>query len=390
MNRPRMNPNLLELPIYPAGKSVKEIQQEYGLARVINMASNESPIGPSPLAVQAYERMLTATHQYPSGLEERFRKKLANRLHPSFDENNIIIGNGSTDLLRMITQAFVFEGGNAVMSRVASPIYRILTMTHGGSPRLAGMRIGYRQDLGAIKNLVDYDTRIVFLCSPNNPSGESIDKTEADAFISKLPKHVVIVFDEAYHDFVDQPDQVDTINYCAAGHNVLSLRSFSAATGLANLRVGYLVGPRKLTDYVRQTVLPFNSGDIALAAAEASLYDTAYLEHHIKTVILGRNYLESSFRDLGLSYLPSQGNFVTIIDVPIAPESFVEALLRRGILVKPMGAFGLPNALRFSVGTLADNEKLVSTLDQIINQSSIVMPKPRSSLTSRFQDSTWP
>jgi histidinol-phosphate aminotransferase len=362
----RLNPHLLEVPLYVAGKSIDEVKEALGLEEVIKLASNESPIGPSPLAIQAAQRMLAEAHHYPGVAERDLRRKLAARLGHGMTEENILLANGGTDALRIMTQAFVFDGGNAIMSRVTFPMYRILTAAFGGQAKIVAPLPDYRHDLAAMAGQIDKETRIIFLCSPNNPTGDIITQEEADRFLAEVPEHVPVVFDESYCDFVTDPCYAESLGYVAAGRNVLVVRSFSKSAGLANLRIGYVVGPAGLIEYLRHACLPFHVGDVALAAASASLDDGEYHRCGYDVTLAGRAYLLAALDRLHLCCLPSQANFVTIVDPPLPAAALADALLRWGIIVRPMAAFGLPNAIRVSVGTRPDNEKFIGALREVL------------------------
>lgn len=371
-NSPRFNQKLLDVPLYVAGASVEEIKERLGLDEVTKLASNESPLGPSPLAIAAAQQMLAQGHRYPGIIELTLRQKLAARLAPWVTEQHILTGNGGTDVLRMITQAFVFEGGNTVMCRATFPMYHIFTTMFGGTPRFVAPKYDYRHNLAAIAALADNDTRLVYLCSPNNPTGQIITQTEADAFLSLLPDNVVVVFDESYRDFVTDPAYADTLAYVKQKRNVLIVRSFSKSAGLANFRVGYAIGPAVLVDYIRHAQMPFNTSAIALAAAIASLDDESYLARHRALVLAEREYLASALSDLRLKVLPSQANFIAIVDPPLEPALLTEALLRAGFIVRAMAAFGLPNAVRITVGTPEQNAKFVAALKMVLEQEKTV------------------
>ena len=370
MSGPRLNPDLMNVPLYIAGKSIEEVKEELGLSSVIKLASNESPIGPSPLAMQAAECMLQQAHRYPGIAERDLRRKLAAKLDGKLEEGHIVVGNGGTDVLRMITQAFVFDGGNTVMSRVTFPMYHILTSTFGGTCRQVEPTRELHHDLAAMADMIDEDTRLVYLCSPNNPTGLIITQVEADEFIARVPPHVVVVFDESYHDYVTDPAQVNSLAYIEDGHNVLSVRSFSKVSGLANLRVGYLIGPVTLANYVRRTSLPFHSGDIALVAAAASLDDSTYQIQHLKVVREGREFLYEALHKLGLASIPSQANFQLIMNLPVEAVTLADALLHRGIVVRPMSAFGMPEGIRVTVGKPDDNQQFIAGLQQVLEAYS--------------------
>lgn len=369
MSGPRLNTNLFKVPLYIAGRSVEDVKEEMHLDEVIKLASNESPVGPSMVAVQAAQQALLKAHRYPGVAERDLRRKLAECLGHNLAEENIVTGNGATDVIHRITQAFVFDGGNTLMSRATFPMYRISTTAFGGTPRQIEPTSEYRQDLEEMARQIDQDTRIVYLCSPNNPTGHIITQAEADDFIAQLPEHVVVLFDESYHDFVTAPDNANSLAYVKQQRNVFVLRSFSKSAGLANLRIGYAIGPATLADYVRRTQLPFHTSTVALAAAIASLDDASYRARSKEAVITGREFLYTALRDMGLTCYPSQANFVVIVDPPCEPEAIAQALLRRGLIIRTMAAFGLPNAFRVSVGSQQANVKFIDALKAVLDEA---------------------
>ncbi len=372
MTGPRFNPALTSVPAYVPGRAIREIKEQLGLDEVIKLASNESPIGPSLMAVEAAKKALPDIHRYPGTAAQDLQRKLADMRGPGLTEKNFLIGNGGADILRMIAQAFVFDGGNVVMSRVTFPLYYMLTTIFGGEARRVDPRADYSHDLRAMADAIDEDTRLVFLCSPNNPTGHIITQKEADAFLKRVPEHVVVVFDEAYHNFVDDPDYANSMDYVREGRNVLILRSFSKTSGLANLRVGYLVGPTELVDYVRHARLPFHTSDVALAAASASLDDVDYHKRHREAVAAGCDFFCEAFAKLNLTFLAGHTNFVAIINPPLRAPDLIEALLQRGFIVRPMNAFGISDAVRITVGTPEENRKFVVALEGILEEHKLI------------------
>lgn len=368
MTRLRFNPNLLKVPLYITGKSVEEMKARLGLEEVIKLASNESSIGPSPMAIEALMLKLGEAHRYPGISEQEFRHKLATTLDPIFTEANFATGNGGTDILRMITQVFVFDGGNTIMAQSTFPMYHILTTAYGGEARRVPLTKDFHHDFPAMAEQIDDDTRIIFLCSPNNPTGYIITQAETDELLAHVPDHVVVVFDESYHSFVTDPGLADTLGYIKQGRNVLVVRSFSKTAGLANLRVGYAVGPEHLIHYLHRAQLPFQTGAIALAAAAASLDDHDYMARNKKAVTEGRTFLYNAIQALDLKVLPSQANFLAIVDPPMEPASLCEALLQQGIIVRLMETFGMPNAIRVTVGTMEENKIFVSVLQTVLKR----------------------
>jgi len=385
MNGPRFNQKLLQVPLYIAGRSVDEVKEELGLSHITKLASNENPLGPSPAAVQAASAMLQQAHRYPGVLERDLRRKLARRCSQKpaamrgatgrsplvrLEADGVVIGNGGTDVLRLITQAFVFDGGNTVMSRVSFPMYRILTTMFGGEPRIVEAGPEGTHDLDAMLEMIDDDTRVVFLCSPNNPTGQVIMDDDARAFVERVPERVVVVFDESYFDYKVDAAAVRSIGFIGEGRNVISVRSFSKTGGLANLRLGYMYAPARLANYVEHAKVPFHVGDVALAAAMASLDDDSYLEEQIRAVEAGRTYLVEAIRALGLDCMESQANFVLFFTGDGQGAGIVEELLRSGFIVREMTPFGLPDAIRVTVGRPVENSGFVTALEQVMAQVS--------------------
>lgn len=371
MTKPRFNPDLLTVPLYVAGRSIQEIREKYGLEKIVKLASNESPVGSSPLAIQAALEMMAEAHRYPGVGDASLRRKLAERFGRGFTENNFLIGNGATDLLRMITQAFTFDGGNNVMADATFPMYHILTTTFGGECRVVPLDGNHRFNLDAMLAAMDDDTRIVFLCTPNNPTGLVVTQDEFDRFMKRVPEHVIVLMDESYYDYVTDSSHAESLGYVEQGRNVIVLRSFSKASGLANLRVGYMIAPAELAEYVRHALLPFNTSDIAMCAAAASMDDDEYNELQRNTVLKGRDYFESSFSDLDLQAIPSQANFVAVIAPPLGAARLTELLLQRGFIVRELTTFGMKNAIRVSVGTMEENTAFIKTLKHVLETEGV-------------------
>ena len=364
----RLNQNLLKVPLYIGGKSIGAVKEEFGLDDVIKMASNESPNGPSPMALEAVRRALKDAHRYPGIGERDLRRKLADRFGDGFTEENFVTGNGGSDILRMITQAFLFEGGNTVMCSATFPLYHIFTTMYGGQNRQVPYTADYCHDLPAMLAQIDDETRIVYLCSPNNPTGTIITQSQLDEFVEKVPDHVLIVLDESYSRYVEAEDYADSLEYIRAGKNIIVVRSFSKTAGLANLRVGYLAAPVWIADYVRHAQLPFHTSDIVLAAAMASMDDDEFHERNRKTILEGRAFLRDSLRGLGLNCLDSHMNSVLLIDPPILPAELEGALLRRGIIVRHTAGFGIPNGVRITVATPEENAIFIARLEIILRE----------------------
>lgn len=359
---PRLNPHLLRLPLYVAGKSVEEVQEELGLDEVLKLASNENPLGASPRALDAAREALLDSHRYPGIADRNLRRYLAPRCHPDFDERYVLTGNGATDLIRLVAQGFVFDAGELITSRVTFPLYFICATMFGGRTTLVPPGPGLQFDLAAMAAAIGPDTRLVVLCSPNNPTGLICRRRELDDFLRQVPDHVVVVLDESYRAFVDDPDYPDPVEHIAAGRNVIALRSFSKAAGLANLRVGYALARPELIEYLNHAHLPFNTGALALTAALASLDDHDFFERTRQLVQTEREFMYAALDQLDLCYLRSQANFVLITQLPLEGRALADRLAHRGLIVRPMESWGVPHALRVTLGTREQNERLVAGL----------------------------
>ncbi|MBI3243207.1 MAG: histidinol-phosphate transaminase [Chloroflexi bacterium] len=364
----QLNPYLLKVPLYIAGKSIEEVQEELGLDDVVKLGSNENPLGPSLMAIEAAEKMLPEAHRYPNYWEKELRRKLGPALDPAFTERNVLIGNGGCDVLRMIAHGFMSEGGETITASATFPMFSILTTMFGGRTVEVPLTADYRFDLPAMQKAVTPATRLIFLCTPNNPTGAIITQGEADAFMAAIPDHVVVVFDESYDGFVADANCVNSFEHIKQGRNVISVRSFSKKSGLANMRVGYAVGRPDLIEYLHHAQMPFNTGSVSLVAAVASLDDHEYQRRSAELAQEEREYLYVAFDELDLNYVHSQANFVLVNDPPVNAKALVDALLRKGVIIRWAGSMGLPNAFRVTVGTHEQNEIFVAALKAVLEE----------------------
>lgn len=364
MNERLLNQQLLQVPLYIAGKSAEEARRELGLGDVIKLASNENALGPSPRAVEALTQALSEAHRYPGPAELDLRRRLAEHHGGGLTENHFVIGNGGTDVLRLIGQSFLFEGGEGISSRVTFPLFRLLATMYGGRPIVVEPAADYGLDLSAMAEAVTEQSRVVWLCSPNNPTGLALGHARVEALLDRLPEHVVVVIDESYVDFVDDPAAVDSLAFVRAGRPVIAVRSFSKSAGLANLRVGYGVSRPDVIEYLLHAVLPFNTGSPVAQAAMASLDDHDYHARSRALVATERRYLSDKLTAAGRPPVPSQANFLLVPQVPEC-AALVEALLHRGVIVRPLGAFGLADAFRVTVGLHEHNLRFLDTLTEV-------------------------
>ncbi|GAB4538916.1 MAG: histidinol-phosphate transaminase [Anaerolineae bacterium] len=365
-----LNPDLLKVPAYTRGKSLEDIKRELGVEEVIKLGSNENPLGPSPQAIQAVKQAAADMHRYPSVDEDDLKCKLATLLGPQVEARNIIVGNGSADVMRSVAQSFLSPGGEVIIGRPAFQMYELATHMYGGRCVFVEGE-NYTYNLQAMADKITERTRLIFITNPNNPTGLIVSQRDIDDFMARVPPSVVVVFDEAYHEYVDDDQYPDTLRYVVEGRNVVITRTFSKIYGLAGMRVGYGIAPQELIDYLLHAQIPFQNGKLALCAAAASLDDHEHVRRSQEINAQGREYLYRNFEEMGLSYLPSQANFILLYNLKQDVEEINQALLRQGVIVRPTAPFGLPQALRVTIGTPQENERFVEAL-------KLVLQRPRT------------
>lgn len=351
-NRP-----VLSQPVYEAGRPIEVVAREFGLdpGSVIKLASNENPLGPSPLGLAAARKALESSHLYPDGGCTFLREKLAARwkLRPS----NFVVGNGSNEVMILLAQAFLRPGDEVVFGSQAFVVYKLATLLFGATPVEVPMP-GFRHDLKAMRAAVTSRTRIVFLASPNNPTGGTDSAADIVDLAKGLPEDVIFCLDEAYAEYLDE--SADLRPLMAAGRKVVVTRTFSKAYGLAGLRVGYLIGSEEVCGLVNRVRQPFNVNLPALAAAEAALDDADFLAKSRRANAEGIAQLSEGLRRLGFEFIPGHANFLAA-RVPKADEAFT-GLQRAGVIVRPLKGYGMSGWLRLTVGTASQNDRLLTEL----------------------------
>jgi histidinol-phosphate aminotransferase len=350
-------PSVLTQPIYEPGKPIEYVARELGLdpAGIIKLASNENPFGPSPLAVAAGKRALEQGELYPDGGCFELRQKLAAKW--SLKADQFVIGNGSNEIIELLGHAFIGPGDEVVMATPAFVVYKLVTLLLGAKAVEVPLR-NWTHDLAAITAAITPRTKMVFVCSPNNPTGTANTAAELAEFARNLPDHVVGVFDEAYAEYVENaPDLRPLI---AEGRKIVCLRTFSKIYGLASLRVGYGYGSAELAGLLQRVRQPFNVNAIAQAAAVAALDDHAFTERCARDNRAGLAQLTRGFHDLGLEFVPSVANFI-LVKVRDGARVF-GALQGRGVIVRPVASYGLAEWVRVTVGTAEQNERFLSEL----------------------------
>jgi histidinol-phosphate aminotransferase len=355
------NKGIVSQPVYEAGKPIGQVARELGLdpAGIIKLASNENPFGPSPKAVAAGERALREAQLYPDGGYFALRQKLAAKWSLGMDQ--FVIGDGSNEIIELLGHAFLAPGVECVMHQASFIVYKLVTLMFGATPVEVPL-VNLRQDLRALAAAVTPRTRLVFLASPCNPVGSANTEAEIVELVQALPPHVILVFDEAYAEYVEKaPDLRPLI---AAGRKVICLRTFSKIYGLAALRVGYGYAAPELIAIMQRTRQPFNVNGIAAAMALAALDDHEFVAKCFRENRAGMRQLETACRKLGLEFVPGAGNFL-LVKVGDGARVFA-ALQQQGIITRPVKPYGLPEWLRITVGTRAQNDRLLAALPEAL------------------------
>jgi len=365
---PLAAPGVKALKPYQPGKPEGELRRELGLNRIVKLASNENPLGPSPLALAAARDSLAESHRYPDGNGYALKQALAR--HHGVDTAMITLGNGSNDVLELIARAFLSPGLEAVYSAHAFAVYPLATQAIGATGRVApalavDSAMPHGHDLEAMGALVNERTRLVFVANPNNPTGTWVEAETLEAFLAALPDHVLAVVDEAYCDYVERPGFPDASRWLSRFSNLIVTRTFSKAYGLAGLRVGYSLSQPAVADLLNRVRQPFNVNIPALAAAEAALSDREYLARSRALNRTGMALLTEAFTGFGFRVLPSLGNFLCV-DVGRPGRQLFDALLREGVIVRPVDNYGLENFLRISIGTEDENRALIEALRRVL------------------------
>ncbi len=352
---------------YQPGKPVAELERELGLKNIIKLASNENPLGPSPMATRVIAANLAGLARYPDGNGFGLRKKLAVKLGVA--EEQITLGNGSNDILELIGRAFLMPGHEAIYSRHSFAVYPLVVQASGATAVVTTAK-NWGNDLDAMLAAVSEATRLLFLANPNNPTGTWVDASSMQGFLEQLPENIIVVLDEAYFEYVTEPDYPDGLTLLKDFPNVIVTRTFSKAYGMAGLRVGYSISNNSIADILNRVRQPFNVNSLALAAAEAALDDVAFIEKSKKINQTGMAQLTNAFDKMGLSYIPSVANFVAVKagqdSMALSATNVYEKLLRSGVIVRPVANYDMPDYLRITVGTEQENEKFIAALKQVL------------------------
>jgi histidinol-phosphate aminotransferase len=358
----RINPNIADLTPYQPGKPIDELTRELGITNVIKLASNENPRGPGALVHSAIAAAGENLSRYPDGNAFTLKEALAS--HIGVEENQLTIGNGSNDVLDLAARISLSPGAQAIISEHAFVVYTLATVSAGGELVVVPAK-EYGADLEGFLDAVTDDTSIIFLANPNNPTGTWVTEAELVAFLDAVPEHVWVVLDEAYREYVDAPDYPDGVALQRRYPNLILTRTFSKIHGLAALRIGYGVSSVQAADLMNRARQPFNVNALAMAAAQAALGDQEFVQESRRLNNDGMTTLLAGIAQLGCEHIPSVGNFVSI-DVGGPALPVYDALLREGVIVRPVAEYGLPQHVRVTVGLPEENQRFLDALGRVL------------------------
>jgi len=361
------NEHILGIAPYEPGKPIEELERELGVHNAIKLASNENPLPPSDRVQKAILATLNHLNRYPDGSGFYLRQALAKKHGVSPD--HVVLGNGSNELIELLVRTFLRPGDEAVVPHPSFVVYPMIVQAAGGV-RVMVMLKEHRLDLEAMARAITAMTKVVFIANPNNPTATIVTADEVERFMARVPERTIVVFDEAYIEFALGPDFPDTLNYVKQGRKVAVLRTFSKATSLAGLRVGYGVAEADAVALMNRIRQPFNVNSLAQAGALAALEDESHVLECVRMIEAGRHFLYDEFKTLGVQYVPSRANFI-LVDVGRSAADIYQKLLHEGVIVRPMTPFGMETALRITVGTPEENRKLVRALRTVLGKKSV-------------------
>lgn len=362
-------PGVKTLKPYEPGKPITELQREFGVRDVIKLASNENPLGPSPKALAAVRAALPSLAIYPDGQAYELRCALAARHR--VDPACVTFGSGSDENLVLVARAFLQPGTNAVFSRYSFAVYPIITQASGAASHVAEANPAnhpaapYGHNLDNLLRAINAETRVVFIANPNNPTGTWLDRQALRRFLEQVPARTMVVVDEAYTQYVEEPGYPDCSRWLGDFPNLIVTRTFSKIYGLAGLRCGYSLAHARVADLLNRLRQPFNASNLAQAGALAALSDDEHVRRSVELNRAGREQLQTGLRSLGLRWIPSVANFLTV-DFGKPARPVYEALLQSGIIVRPVVNYGLPNHLRITIGLPEQNERLLLALERLL------------------------
>ena len=351
---------------YVPGKPIEELERELGLKECIKLASNENPLGPSPKALEGLKVFFNnpdKASRYPDGGAYYLKNALSEKFSKAsikIGEDEIILGNGSNELLDIAVRTYMGNGDEAVFSSHSFVVYPLAVQSVGGMAREVP-HLNYTHNLMEMAKAITKKTKVVFIANPNNPTGTSNKKDEFEKFMEQVPDGVLVILDEAYYEYVQDPDYPDTLKYFKDGRDILILRTFSKAYGLASLRIGYGIGKPEILTEMNKIREPFNTNSFAQVAAIHALTDDEHVRKTVENNEAGKKYLYKEFDSLGISYVPTETNFI-YMPLELESKTIFEALLQKGVIIRPVG----PKAVRVTIGTPAENRRFIESLKEFL------------------------
>ena len=363
-----LNPAIKKLPVYLPGKPIEEVARELGLApeSICKLASNESPLGPSPKAIEAMKNALNTVNLYPDGNAFYLKEKLSKKLN--LPSEYIIVGNGSNELLELIAHAMLQPCDECIMSQYSFAVYPIVTKLSSAEIVMTPAK-NYGNDLDAMLKAITSKTRIIFIANPNNPTGTHLSEKELKNFIEKVPQNILIVIDEAYTEYQTTPPDLVPLIRNNEKNNLVICRTFSKIYGLAGIRIGFAMASPEFIQALDKVREPFNTNQLAQVGAMAALDDTEFLDYARNVNLSGLEYLQKEFDKMGLEYIPSVANFI-LVKVGNGIEVF-QSMEKKGIIIRPVNNYNLPEWIRITVGTEEQNIKVIKGLKEILGKNNI-------------------
>lgn len=361
-------PSYIEsLQPYKPGKPISEVQRELGLSRVIKLASNENPLGSSPIAIEELKKHINQLHYYPNGGQD-LRAVLAEKFNVKIE--NVIVGSGSEGIMSNIIRTFLCDEDEVLTTEAAFIGFQVLAKSRGVKYRTVPYN-NWRYDLPALAGQINEHTKIIYLANPNNPTGTIFTKKEFEEFYKKVPERVLLILDEAYFEYArDNPIYPDSMHY--RYDNVITLRTFSKVYGLAGIRIGYGFAHDELIKNLLKVKLPFEPSTLAQAAGIGALRDKEFLHRSLEVNSRGMEFMTKTLQEMELNVVPSEANFVTIVRDSEEDANYIyQELLKHGIIIRPLKAFGLPNCLRISIGTDEENQMFIDALKKVLTPSLV-------------------
>lgn len=358
----KARPEIFDLKPYVPGKPIEEVKRELGIDNIIKMASNENPLGPSPKGVAAIKDVLTQLHFYPDSNCYHLKQKLSEET--GFSTDSLIIGNGSDEILKLIAETFLNKSDQVVFANPSFVEYEFTAKIMGAECIMVPLK-DFTHDLDEMLKAITEKTKIVYICNPNNPTGTIVTAKEIDKFMDKVPEDVLVVFDEAYIEYVENNEYVSGLKYVEQGRNAIVLRTFSKIYGLAALRIGYAITTTEIAQAIERVIEPFNVNMLAQVAALAAIDDKEHIDASKTLNSKGKKYLYEEFKKLNFEYVPTEANFI-FVDTKKDSQFIFKNLLRNGVIVRTGDIFGFNTHIRVTIGTDEENQRLINTLKKIL------------------------